>query len=132
MSHENVEIVRRSFDAWNEWDIEAIRRIYAEDVVVETGLTGGFGTTFESDDPIARWFAEMRETWAEIHWDLERIFEAKGTVVTFYRAIGIGRHSGIEVVRDLTGIYHVRDGVIATERVYLDRAEALEAVGLGE
>ena len=35
MSRENVEIVRRSFDAWNEWDVEAIRSLYADDVVVE-------------------------------------------------------------------------------------------------
>ena len=54
MSRENVEIVRRSFDAWNEWDVEAIRSLYADDVVVETGITE-FGRTFEGDDPIRRW-----------------------------------------------------------------------------
>jgi ketosteroid isomerase-like protein len=57
MSRENVEIVRRSFDAWNEWDVEAIRSLYANDVVVETGITE-FGRTFEGDDPIRRWVVE--------------------------------------------------------------------------
>jgi steroid delta-isomerase-like uncharacterized protein len=130
MSQENVEIVRRSFDAWNDGDVDAIRRFYAEDVVVKTGITEG--TTFEGDDPIGRWAAEMRETWAECHYEVERVFEADDEVVSFYRWIGVGRESGVEVARDLTGVHRIRDGKIASERIYLDREEALEAAGLRE
>jgi ketosteroid isomerase-like protein len=131
MSQENAEVVRRSFAAWNEGDVDAIRRLYAEDAVIMTGVTE-FGRTFEGDDPIGRWTAEIQETWAEFHWEIERIFEADDVVVSFYRAIGVGRESGAEVVRDLTGVYHVRDGLIASERIYLDREEALDAAGLRE
>jgi ketosteroid isomerase-like protein len=35
-------------------------------------------------------------------------------------------------VRELTGVYRIRDGKIARERIYLDRDKALEAVGLRE
>jgi ketosteroid isomerase-like protein len=131
MSEEDVEIVRRSFDAWNEGDVRAIRGCYTEDVVLQTPITE-FGRTFEGDDPIGRWIAEMRETWAEVHWDVERIFEGDGVVVSFYRSISIGRKSGVEVVRDLTGVSRIRDGLIASETVYLDREEALKAAGLRE
>jgi ketosteroid isomerase-like protein len=131
MLEEDVEIERRSFDVWNKWDVEALRRMYAEDAMVETGITG-FGRTFKGEDPIGRWAAEMRETWAEVRWELDRIFEADDVVVSFYRGIGIGRESGVEVVRDLTGIYRLRDGLIVSERVYLNREEALEAAGLSE
>jgi ketosteroid isomerase-like protein len=129
MSQENVEVVRRSFNAWNQGDVDAIRRNYAEDAVVQTGVTE-LGRTFEGDDPIGRWAAEMRETWSEVHWEIERIFEADDLVVSFYRAMGKGRESGVEVVRELTGVYRIRDGKIASERIYLDREEALEAAGL--
>jgi len=131
MSQENVEVVRRSFNAWNEWDIDAVRRLYAEDAVVKTGVTE-FGRTFEGDDLIGRWAAEMRETWAEVRWEIERIFEADDVVVSFYRGIGVGRESGVEVRRDLTGVYRLCNGKIASERIYLDREEALRAVGLRE
>ena len=124
-----MEIVRRSFNAWNQWDVDAVRRLYAEDAVVNTGVTE-FGRTFEGDDPIGRWAAEMRETWAEVRWEIERIFEADDVVVSFYRGIGVGRESGVEVRRELTGVYRLRNGKIASERIYLDREEALEAVGL--
>jgi ketosteroid isomerase-like protein len=131
MSREDVEIVRRSFDAWNAGDLEAVRDCYAEDAVIQTPITE-FGRTFGGDDPIGRWAAEMRETWAEVHWDVERICEGDGVVVSFYRSISVGRKSGIEVVRDLTGVTRIRDGLIASERVYLDREEALQAAGLSE
>ena len=49
MSQQDIEIVRRSFDAWNEGDIEAIRRCYAHDVVIEGGTQ--LGCTLDSDDP---------------------------------------------------------------------------------
>ena len=127
----NVEIVRRSFEAWNEGDVPAIRRCYTEDAVIETPITE-FGRTFEGDDPLGRWIREMRETWAEVSWDVERIFEGDGVVVSFYRSVSTGRASGIEVVRDLTGVHHIRDGLIARDRVFLDRDEALKAAGVGD
>ena len=129
MSRADVEIVRRSFDAWNEGDLQAIRAFYADDVVLETPITE-FGRTFEGDDPPGRWIAEMRETWSEVRWDVERIFEGDGVVVVFYKSISTGRSSGAEVVRDLTGVARVRDGLIASERVFLDRDEALKFAGV--
>jgi len=125
----DVEIVRRSFEAWNEGDVPAIRRCYTEDAVIETPITE-FGRTFEGDDPLGRWIREMRETWAEVSWEVERIFEGDGVVVSFYRSVSTGRASGIEVVRDLTGVHHIRDGLIARDRVFLDRDEALKAAGV--
>jgi hypothetical protein len=50
----------------------------------------------------------MRETWADVHWEVERIFEGDGVVVSFYRSISVGRKSGIEVVRDLTSMLWIR------------------------
>jgi ketosteroid isomerase-like protein len=127
---ENLEIVRHSFQAWNRGDVPAIRRCYTDDAVIQTPITE-FGRTFEGEDPVGRWIAEMRETWADVHWEVERIFEGDGVVVSFYRSISIGRTSGAEVVRDLTGVHRIRDGLIAREQVFLDRDGALQAAGLG-
>ena len=131
MSREDFEIVRRSFDAWNELDIEAIRGCYTEDALIGTAIIE-LGGTLEGDDPIGHWVAETRETWAEVHWDIERLFEGHEVVLSFYRATGIGRQSGVEVVQELAGVYRIRDGLIASERVYLDREDAVEAAGLRE
>jgi ketosteroid isomerase-like protein len=94
MSQQDVEIARRSFDAWNEGDPESIRRLYAEDAVIESGIVE-LGGTMEGDDPIGHWVAEMQETWTKVHWELERVVEGDRGVLSFYRAVGIGRADGV-------------------------------------
>jgi hypothetical protein len=89
MSRQDVEIVRRSFDAWNAWDVKAIRRVYTDDVVVAGGSE--LGDSLGGDDPIGHWVADMQETWAEVQWELERVFDGDGVVVGFYRVLGTGR-----------------------------------------
>jgi ketosteroid isomerase-like protein len=130
MSEEDVEVVLRSFDVWNEWDVDAIRRLYTKDAVIQT--PSGEFTEFGETDPIGRWVAELREAWAELRWEVERIFDGDDVVVSSYRATFVGRRSGVEVVHRLAGVYRIRDGQIASEHVYLDLDAALEAAGLLE
>jgi ketosteroid isomerase-like protein len=59
-------------------------------------------------------------------------WKGDGVVLSFYRAVGIGRHSGLEVVREVAAVHRIRIGLIASERVYLDRDEAVAAAGLHE
>ena len=44
----------------------------------------------------------------------------------------VGRTSGIPVDRVTWDVFRFRDGKVASARVYLTKAEALEAVGLEE
>ena len=130
-----MEIVLRSFDVWNEWDdVDAIRRLYTRDAVIQTPSANftGFGEAMRGNDPIVRWIAELHEAWADIRCEVERIFERGDVVVSSYRATFVGRRSGAEVVHVLAGVYRIRDGQIASEHVYLDLDEALEAAGLRE
>ena len=130
MSQEDVEVVLRSFDVWNDRDVDAIRRLYTKDAVIQT--PSGEFAEFGEADPIGRWVAELREVWAEIRWEIERIVDGENVVVSSYRATFIGRQSGAEVVHRLAGVYRIRDGQIASEHVYLDLDDALEAAGLQE
>jgi ketosteroid isomerase-like protein len=52
--------------------------------------------------------------------------------VSFYRAVQVGRRSGAEVVATRAAVYRIRDGKTASERVYLNLDDALEASGLRE
>ena len=81
MSRQDVEIVRRSFGAWNEGDVEAIRRIYTEDVLVAGG--SGLGGSLGGGDPIGRWVADVREPWAEVRWDSSAYSTATAWLLAF-------------------------------------------------
>jgi ketosteroid isomerase-like protein len=115
MSQENVEIVGSSFNAWNEWDVDAVRRLYAEDAVVKTGVTE-FGTD-----------------WGQWHQELDEFLEAgDDAVVVLGHLVAQGQSSGIPVEGNWAALVKLREGQIASTRFFLDQDEALEAAGLRE
>lgn len=54
MSQENVEIVRRAFEAWNAWDMGAFRELYDAEVILRTPKGG------RSLDPSPAWTDALR------------------------------------------------------------------------
>lgn len=88
------------------------------------------GKTVVGHEALRQLMMEMHEEWASLRCELDDIFEAPRGVVTFRHAVAIGRTSGLEVTGEMTGVFEVRDGRIVRERIYHDRAEALEAAGL--
>jgi ketosteroid isomerase-like protein len=53
-------------------------------------------------------------------------------VVVFVRTRSTGRSSGIPLGAASTNVYDTIDGKISRIRIFLDRREALEAVGIAE
>ena len=132
MSQENVEAVERAVAAVNERDIDRYLAGCTEDVELQTPLAS-IGGTYEGVDAIRRFFADIEDTGPDFRLDLERV-EAIGAdrVLAFLRATASGRSSGIPTAYSTTNIYDFVDGKIRRIRIFLDRQEALEAVGLRE
>ena len=53
-------------------------------------------------------------------------------MLAFVHLAASGRSSGIATPADSANVYEVADGKIARTRIFLDRSEALKAVGLDE
>jgi ketosteroid isomerase-like protein len=109
-----------------------LKDLYDEDVVFHSSIVDIVGKTVVGHEAFRRFMTEIQEEWTSLRWELEEIFEAPRGIVTFHRVVGIGRTTGLEVTKAVTGIFEVRDGRIVSEWVYADRAEALEAAGLSE
>jgi ketosteroid isomerase-like protein len=99
-------------------------------------------TTFSSEglnlkkcvgvDEANRWPAQWTEAFENWSLDVEEVFDAGDQVVTFVRQRAAARHGGPEVEMRFAQVWTFRDGLVARMEMYLDRAEALEAVGLRE
>jgi ketosteroid isomerase-like protein len=120
----NVEIVRAVFEAYGAGDVEGV--IDAADADIELRPEPG-------------WRRPDRELGCGYARDVGRgplgprahIRRPRGRR-DFYRGVSTGRQSGVEVTCDFAAVCRIRDGLIASERVYLDREEALKATGLRE
>ena len=132
MSQENVEVVRRAVAAVNRRDIEAYLACCTDDVQLSTPLTDVAGV-YEGPDGIRRFFADVGDTGPDFQLTIERV-EAIGPdrVLAFMLVTVSGRASGIPQDSHPGNVYDLAGGKIQRIRIFVDRAEALEAAGLSE
>jgi len=125
MSQENVELVRRIYDAWERE--ESAREFIAADLeyvnpsyAVEPGTLRG-----------RKSLALVRDTYNDFELRVERFLDTEGDdVVVLARYTASGPGSGVPVAGEHGYVWTVRDGVAVRFRWFQSHQEALEAAGL--
>jgi ketosteroid isomerase-like protein len=134
MSQENVDVARRSLDAWNRGDLNA----WLETGHPEIEWTSGIATEVEGTEAVYRGEEEMRGFWDEWHslWDLtievSEIRDFGDTVLALGHIQTHGKTSGVDLERPVAYVYELEGGLVRKVRAYQDENQALEAVGLRE
>jgi ketosteroid isomerase-like protein len=89
------------------------------------------GGVYEGIDGIGRYFTDIEEAGPDFRIEVDGVEEVDSRrVLAFLRTSATGRSSGIRMAPTLTNVYDLIDGKISHIRIFLDRQEALEAVGL--
>src|SRR6476620_5669896 len=124
MSQENVEIVRRSADAYQSGDYEgAIAAFHPEVVCDEVSV----GRVYRGREGVAEQVRDWAGTWDDWEWEIEELIDCGDRVLMVMRESGRGRGSGVHVVQQTFFVYALRDGQIVRVTILVDRAQALEA-----
>jgi ketosteroid isomerase-like protein len=132
MPEENVEVVRRGFEAWNRQDLEAVRECFSPDLEIDASDRVLNPDVYQGVEGFMRMRREIGDAWEEFRVEAEEFFAAGKDVVAFIRAVGRGRGSGVEVDFRSAWLMTLRDGRVMRARLYRDRTEALEAAGLSD
>jgi ketosteroid isomerase-like protein len=132
VTRENIQVVERAIAAINERDLESYLACCTEDIQLHTPITAIEGA-YEGRGGIRRFFADIGDAGPDFRVTVERL-EAIGAdrVLGFLSVTVSGRASGIDLGTATANIYDLVDGRIKRIRIFLDRREALEAVGLRE
>ena len=132
MSQENVEIVRRVFDAFNRRDIDAFLEFLDFDVEWVPILAVLEGRVYRGHEDIRQWIDDLATDWEffEVYYEELRDLGDRVLVSGHWRARGGA--SGVEVENPGTYLYEIKDGKVVSMRTFTDRAEALDAAGLPE
>jgi ketosteroid isomerase-like protein len=86
---------------------------------------------FRGRDGLKRWTAKTREIWDEWRFEPEQFIQADdGLVLVLVHLVAEGCLSGVRLERDTAHVWALEDGKVTRCEVYLDRAEALDALGL--
>jgi ketosteroid isomerase-like protein len=130
-SKQNVELVRRAYEAFNRDGAKGTLPFLAPDVVWdESRLPARRPGVFHGHDGMMALDRQNAELWLDIKADVESVVPAgENNVVASLRAHGRGRFTGEEVELWISHLWEMRAGKAVLVRLYLDRQEALEAAG---
>ena len=131
MSRANVDLVRRSVEAFNDRDIPALESICSEDLVYR--LIGGFadmmGTEFRGQEAALGWVREWMDAF-ESRTEIEAIREVNDQVLAILNIEATGSASGAGTNLRIGQVYSFRDGRISEQDSYYTPGDALKAVGV--
>jgi ketosteroid isomerase-like protein len=131
MSQENVEIVRRMYEAFHGGDADGALAYFDPEVEVDASVRVDEGIGHGRDAVnamVARWLA----AWDEWREEIEEIRDLDSRVLVISKQRGRAKGSGIEVETRYAVLYEIQDDLITAMTLYATAAEALEAAGLRE
>jgi ketosteroid isomerase-like protein len=134
MSEENVEVVRRVYEASARRDTDAILALYDPKVewdssrIPESRLTGQ--EHIRGHEGMRALFREWSEAWESFEDECEDLIDAGDQVISVVTRRGRGRTSGAETSAPRAGIWTLREGKVVRVVWFPTRGEALEAAGL--
>jgi ketosteroid isomerase-like protein len=133
MSQENLELVRRSFDAFGRGDLEGVLDTFAPEF--EFDPSGRFMDTqrvYRGRAGMIEFWERFRAAWDDVRVAIDRMEDLDGHVLTLGDIRGTGTGSGAEVRTEAAWLHTVEDGLIVHLRSFSTWREALEAAGLSE
>ncbi len=135
MSEENVQLVRRLLEAFNERDVEGFAGLTTPDFEWSPSVVAVDGEIFRGREGIEAYFGRMRDAWEEFKMladDVREVRDLDDRVLVVGRVQARGLSSGAPVEVALSILYDVREGRISRMHSFLDADEALRAAGLAQ
>jgi ketosteroid isomerase-like protein len=127
----NLEVVKAWVEACNQADVERALSLCSPsmELVESTTLPGAVRAA--GVDQVRRYLERFTTHWSEGKWLPQEFLESGDKVVMVARLRLRGRKSGIEVDRSWVYLFTLQDGKLLSQEGLDDRAQALQAAGLG-
>ena len=132
-SDENVELLRRFYESFNQGDLDTVLELCTEDVevykdpeVVE--MVAAF--TPRGQERVAQYLRGWLDSWSEYQVRPQEFLQSGNEVAALTEARARGPNSQFEIEGEMADVFTVRDGQIARFRLYIERSDALGSLGV--
>jgi ketosteroid isomerase-like protein len=130
MSQENMDVVRSHLEAWNRRDKAAYVASFRSDAEIDwSRARAPFRGFYRGREQQKAFWEEFWSTFEDSQLEIHNLTEAESEVVAWNTAHMWGR-DGIEVTARSALVFTIENGEITRLRLFQERAEAFEAVGL--
>jgi uncharacterized protein len=132
MLDENVEIVRRAWDAWESGDLSAANAAMSPDLVTYVAPPIPVTGTYYGPEGFLQLTLDWAESFDELVITAQEFIDAGDQVVVRSLHKSRGVESGVPVEAEVWYVWTLSGRKAVRAAVFNDRSEALEAAGLGE
>jgi ketosteroid isomerase-like protein len=133
VSQENVEIVRRLYEADARGDAGAALELLDPEIEVEyRGQLIDKDLTYHGHAGLLALRQSIYENFDDFRIEVEEYIDHEDHVVVALHQRAVGKTSGVPVDIHIGQVWTVRDGKAVRWRIYRTKEEALKAVGMEE
>ena len=132
MSEERVETVRAVYERWGRGDLRASAELFDPHVVLVLGPDFPDAGVYLGAEAIAAYTRGLLESWTHFTIEAEEIVAAGDSVFAAVRQRGVGSASGVSTELRYFMLWSFRGLKLIRLESFRERAEALEAAGLGD
>ena len=134
MSEENLEIVRRGFEHFQQTRDFLREDVYDPAFVWDMSTFQGWPEkqTYEGLDGAREFMSAWLDAWEDWHLDVEELHDGGDKVVAIVRQRGRSKSTGLEVDMSFAQVFTLQDGLVTRMQMYAEPAEGLQAAGLSE
>ena len=137
MSQENVEVVRRLFEAYNRWGVNPrgpqdpeVQALLHPEIEFHTYARAPEAGVYRGRDAVFVYHQQVFGEFEYIRVEVDELLPAGDRVVADWRQYTPPRGSDAEVGERVVSVFTIRDGMVVERKPFATRAEALEAAGL--
>ena len=127
MSEENVELVRRSVEAYGRGDTELFFEMFDPAIEWHGTPEAVVGSAAHGVDGVHQYLAQWQELWDEHSLEPIEIIDAGQAVVVVIHEQARGHSSGIGVDRTFAGVYTFGGTKVVRAEHFTSKDEALKA-----
>jgi ketosteroid isomerase-like protein len=133
MSQENVEIARKSLEAFRRGEFDLATEPWDPAGEWIPAMAGAVeDKVYRGHADLRRYFEELFESFSEVRPDDMEFRDLGNRVLVLYTLSVRGRDSGVAINQPGGIVYEMRGGKIVQGRSYLSPDEAFDAAGLSE
>jgi len=129
MSRENLETVRRAFEAFNARNVDALVSLSTPDCEWVPFRAQLEGVVYQGHDGIRRFVSDMDDDWENFRIDPADFHDRNERVAVVGHVSALGRGSSVQIESTAGFVFGLRDARISRVTSHSNPDAALEALG---
>jgi len=128
MREEDLEALRRGYEAWNRGDLGEVLALVDPDIEWRPGEDAPESGEFSGRDGFRQFIESWTESFDDLRIEPQEMVEVGDDVVVVVRQRGRGHGSGIELDITTVHVWTIRGGAAVAWTAYRSRDDALKAL----